>query len=110
MEQYADNRNAVFFIDPPYTAPGKSAGSRLYTHSVIDHDRLFQIAQNVAGDFVMTYDNEDGARELASKYGFDTEAVAMKNTHHAEMTELVIGRNLDWLRQQQPTTLELNGF
>jgi hypothetical protein len=22
----------------------------------------------------------------------------MKNTHHAEMTELVIGRNLDWMK------------
>jgi len=22
--------------------------------------------------------------------------IAMKNTHHAKMTELLIGRNLDW--------------
>jgi hypothetical protein len=26
------------------------------------------------------------------------ELVAMKNTHHAEMTELLIGRKLDWAR------------
>jgi len=25
--------------------------------------------------------------------------VPIKNTHHAEKTELLIGRNLDWLKQ-----------
>ncbi len=37
----ADN---VFFIDPPYTAGGKRAGSRLYLHSELDHQELFSIA------------------------------------------------------------------
>jgi DNA adenine methylase len=46
----------------------------------------------------MTYDDADGVRKLATIYGFDTEIVAMKNTHHAKMTELLIGRNLDWVR------------
>jgi DNA adenine methylase len=46
----------------------------------------------------MTYDDADGVRYLASKYGFDIELVAMKNTHHAKMTELLIGRNLNWAR------------
>ena len=27
----------------------------------------------------------------------ETKAVPMKNTHHAEMAELLIGRNLDWV-------------
>ena len=47
----------------------------------------------------MTYDNNAGIRDLAEKYHFDTQTVAMKNTHHARMTELLIGRNLDWLRR-----------
>jgi DNA adenine methylase len=46
----------------------------------------------------MTYDNAEALHTLAAHYGFDTELVAMKNTHHAEMTELLIGRNLDWAR------------
>jgi DNA adenine methylase len=102
MLQHAHNADAVFFIDPPYTAPGKSAGSRLYTHSQIDHECLFEIAQGLRGDFIMTYDNEPGAIELARRHNFDIEKVAMKNTHHAKMTELVIGRNLDWLRSNKP--------
>ena len=90
--------DTVFFIDPPYTAAGKKAGSRLYNYSEIDHEELFRIASAIAGDFLMTYDNIQKVIELAEKYGFDTQAVAMKNTHHAKMTELLIGRNLDWCR------------
>jgi hypothetical protein len=33
------------------------------------------------------------------KYGFDIERVVMKTTLHYEKYELVIGRNLDWLRE-----------
>ncbi|GIK41471.1 MAG: hypothetical protein BroJett011_53040 [Chloroflexota bacterium] len=50
------------------------------------------------GDFLMTYDNAVEVRALAQQHGFDFQVVPMKNTHHAEMTELLIGRNLDWLR------------
>ena len=87
----------AFFIDPPYTAGGKSAGSRLYTHSAIDHDRLFAACADLKGDFLMTYDNAPEVCEMARKYGFCTKPVAMKNTHHAEMKELLIGRDLSWL-------------
>lgn len=98
MRQHARQANAVFFIDPPYTAGGKRAGSRLYLHSELDHQELFDIADTVAGDFLMTYDDAPEVRVLAQKHGFDVQAVPMKNTHHAEMTELLIGRNLDWAR------------
>jgi len=92
----ADRTDAVFFIDPPYTAAGKKAGTRLYTHSKLDHEGLFSIADTLAGDFLMTYDNTEGVIALAQKHGFAVKAVPMKNTHHAQMTELLIGRNLDW--------------
>ncbi len=96
--QHADNSRSVFFIDPPYTASTKHAGSRLYLYSELNHAELFRIAGAVAGDFLMTYDNADELRALAADYQFDTELVAMKNSHHAEMTELLIGRNLNWAR------------
>jgi len=97
LESKKHEAGAAFFIDPPYTAGGKSAGSRLYTHSTIDHDRLFAACADLKGDFLMTYDNADEVSALARKYGFSTKPVAMKNTHHAEMKELLIGRNLSWL-------------
>ena len=37
-------------------------------------------------------------QELASEFGFETRAVAMKNTHHAEMNELLVGKHLSWCR------------
>lgn len=98
LSQNTHRGDAVFFIDPPYTAAGKKAGTRLYTHSELNHEALFRIASTLSGDFLMTYDNVKEVRELAHQFGFDTETVAMKNTHHAKLTELLIGRNLDWMR------------
>lgn len=97
LREHAADRAAVFFIDPPYTASTKRAGSRLYTHSVIDHEALFRVATSLKGDFLMTYDNADEVRHLARRHDLDTALVPMKNTHHAEMNELLIGRNLDWV-------------
>jgi DNA adenine methylase len=91
-EQKADN-DAVFFIDPPYTV----AARRLYTEWQIDHRRLFSAMQACKGDFLMTYDNTPEIKALASEFDFQSQPVAMKNTHHARMTELLIGRDLEWL-------------
>lgn len=101
MRTYARRQRAVFFIDPPYTAGGtngKRAGTRLYTHHELDHERLFVTAAKVAGDVLLTYDDAPDVRDLAERHGFNVEAVAMKNTHHAKMNELLIGRNLSWVR------------
>lgn len=92
--------DTVFFVDPPYTAAGKKAGRRLYTHNDLNHEALFAAATALAGDFLMTYDNNETIRSLATYFGLDTQAVAMKNTHHAKLTELLIGRDLSWLRQR----------
>ncbi|MBO1347818.1 MAG: DNA adenine methylase [Hormoscilla sp. GUM202] len=100
LRQNSHRSDAVFFIDPPYTAAGKKAGSRLYTHWELDHEELFRISSTLSGDFLMTYDNVKEVRQLADKFGLDTETVPMKNTHHAKMTELLIGRNLDWVRSR----------
>jgi len=89
-------RDVAFFIDPPYTL----AGRRLYTHSEIDHEELFSLAGKLAGDFLMTYDNAEEIRGLAARHGFDMRLVPMKSTHHAEMLELLIGRDLSWVPVQ----------
>jgi DNA adenine methylase len=53
--------------------------------------------EKVQGDFLMTYDNNSEIHRMAAQHGFDTKEIAMKNTHHAKMTELVIGRDLNWI-------------
>lgn len=98
MRQNIENRDALFFIDPPYTVAGKKAGTRLYKHAEVNHKELFELASQVKGDFLMTYDNAEGVKALAGEHHFDTHVIAMKNTHNTKMTELLIGRNLDWAR------------
>ncbi len=90
IEAYTQDPDAVFFIDPPYTAAGKKAGARLYTHYNLDHEYLFNLAANIQGDFLITYDNAEGVKEIAAHHNFKTDLVAMKNTHHSEMFELLI--------------------
>jgi DNA adenine methylase len=97
LRDYAAHNDTVFFIDPPYTAGGKKAGSRLYKYYDLDHEYLFKVCESLKGDFVMTYDMADEVKNLARKHGFEMKPIAMKNTHHAEMTELVIGRDLSWM-------------
>ncbi len=91
----ANRKDMAFFIDPPYTV----AGRRLYLHSQIDHERLFSDVATLRGEFLMTYDNAGPIRTLASRFRLDTHTIPMKNTHHRVMTELLVGRDLDWARK-----------
>jgi DNA adenine methylase len=97
IAKHLDDPDAVFFVDPPYTAGGKNAGSRLYGANDLDHSRLFDLCASARGDFLMTYDNSVDVELLAASRGLAARTVAMKNTHHAAMTELLIGRDLSWL-------------
>ena len=93
IRRYSDDENAAFFVDPPYTV----AARRLYPHWQVDHRSLFDLLASVKGDVLLTYDNTHEIASLASEFGFETQPVAMKNTHHAKMTELLIGKDLSWL-------------
>jgi DNA adenine methylase len=95
IEEHRADAEAVFYIDPPYTL----AARRLYTVWQIDHARLFAAMAECKGDFLMSYDNTSEIAQLARKHGFESRPVAMKNTHHAKMTELLIGRDLSWLQE-----------
>jgi DNA adenine methylase len=98
IKKYLHTPDIVFFIDPPYTASKKKAGARLYKYHQVDHERLFELMSKANGDFLMTYDDADEVRALARKYRFETRLVAMTNTHNTTMMELLIGRDLDWVR------------
>ena len=85
-------REAALFIDPPYTAAGKRAGSRLYAHHSLDHAALFEFVADCDADFLMTYDYNKETLNLARRHDFHIVQVSMKNTHHARVSELVITR------------------
>ena len=90
VQRYADDANAFFFVDPPYTAGGKKAGARLYTHNEIDHEGLFALMASVRGSVMLTYDDAPEVRSMAERHGFRIEPVPMKNTHHEVIRELLI--------------------
>lgn len=92
-ETNASRDDVVFFIDPPYM----KAGQRLYRYSDINHEALFNLAHRLQGNFLMTYDNDSEVQALSSRCKFETKLIAMKNTHHAKKTELIIGKDLTWL-------------
>jgi DNA adenine methylase len=95
IEEHKADAEAVFYIDPPYTL----AARRLYKIWQFDHARLFKAMAGCKGDFLMSYDNTAEIVALARKHGFESKPIAMKSTHHAKMTELLIGRNLSWLNE-----------
>lgn len=94
IDEHKADADAAYYIDPPYTL----AARRLYKVWLIDHSRLFAAMAGCRGDFLMSYDNTAEIAALARKHGFESRPIAMKNTHHAKMTELLIGKDLSWLK------------
>lgn len=92
LEQNRANKEAWFFIDPPYTLAGK----RLYTHYDIDHEMLFQYTAQLAGKFMLTYDDTPEIRGLADKYNLQYRTIPMKTTLHYEKNEIIIADNFSW--------------
>jgi DNA adenine methylase len=90
IRRFAKRKDAAFFIDPPYSLGTTKAGSRLYKHNVIDHERLFDRAASLRSPFVMTYDDDARVVELASERGFAIDRVPMRSTHHTLKNELII--------------------
>ena len=86
------DEDTAVFADPPYTAGGKKAGTRLYAHNELDHARLFALLNDSRVNFLMTYDCAPEIIDLVQRHGFKARQVLMKNTHHRRIPELVITR------------------
>jgi DNA adenine methylase len=94
IREHQADKDTCFYIDPPYTI----AARRLYVAWDVDHEKLFAELAKCKGNFLMSYDNTVEVMRMADKHGFDAKPVAMKNTHHAKMNELLIGRDLSWIQ------------
>ncbi len=90
IRETARKKEVAYFIDPPYTAPGKRAGRRLYNFSEINHEALFDVMSKVAGDFMMTYDDAESVVKMAEERNLRINRIPMKGTHHTQMNELLI--------------------
>lgn len=97
LAEYARREDSAVFIDPPYTAGGNRPGARLYLHHTLDHEALLNQATALQSPFLMTYNARPEIEQMAVHHGLQTQTVAMKNTHHAIQSELIISRDLDWI-------------
>jgi DNA adenine methylase len=92
LEKNISNKEAYFFIDPPYTIAGK----RLYTYFDIDHGNLFRLTSLLKGKYMLTYDDTPEIRQLADKYQLQYRTIPMKTTHHLQKNEIIISDNFNW--------------
>ncbi|PSQ79006.1 MAG: DNA methyltransferase [Bacteroidetes bacterium QH_8_67_23] len=93
-ERYLGRPDVALFIDPPYPR----AGGRLYEHSDVDHERVFSMAAASEGTVLLTYDDSDEVERLAAAHDLDQEYLVVSTTHHRNKKELLIGKDLSWLR------------
>ena len=93
MEQKKNDTDAFFFIDPPYTVAGK----RLYNHYDVDHRLIFELASQMKGHFLLTYDDTEEVRTLADYYELPYQSIPMQTTHLVKKEELLISDNFDWI-------------
>ena len=98
IEKYKHSSCNSFFIDPPYTISGKCAGKRLYKYHEVNHKLLFKLFHKSPSDFLFTYDVSEEIVKMAHMHEFQKALIPMKNTHHRKMEELIIGKDLSWLR------------
>jgi DNA adenine methylase len=101
ISRFASLADAAFFIDPPYTAGGKKAGKRLYAFNELDHARLFSLLAQVRGPALITYDDAPEPFALALRHHFAVDKVAMANTHHSTMLELLITKQPSLPQQRE---------
>jgi hypothetical protein len=88
--------NYSAYIDAPYPGLGKD----LYRKADVNHAELFGTLATWPGNWFATYNNDASIGALCHQYGFQYEQVKMRNAHHIQKTELIIGRNLDWLKNK----------
>jgi DNA adenine methylase len=92
IEQNLNSEDCFFFIDPPYTI----AGRRLYNHFEVDHRRIFELASQMSGHFLLTYDDTSEVRGWAEEFGLPYITIPMQTTHLVTKNELLISDSFEW--------------
>lgn len=98
MEQRLGEEDTFFFIDPPYTI----AGRRLYNYFEVDHHRIFELASQMRGHFLLTYDDTEEVRGWAEEFGLPYIKIPMQTTHLVTKEELLISDNFEWYGIKAP--------
>lgn len=98
LNRLSKTSGVVAFVDPPYYV----AAQRLYSCWKIDHGKLFSLLGDFEGDFLLAYDDAPQIRAWATEFGLEMVAVKMRTTNHRTKSELLLGKNLEWITQGVP--------
>ena len=96
LKKRKNDSKAFFFIDPPYTV----AGRRLYNLFNVDHRKIFELASQIKGHFLLTYDDAEEVRNWADEFNLPYRTIPMQTTHLVKKYELLISDNFDWLEEK----------
>ena len=96
LKKRKNDPKAFFFIDPPYTV----AGRRLYNLFDVDHRKIFELASQIKGHFLLTYDDAEEVRNWADEFNLPYRTIPMQTTHLVKKYELLISDNFDWLEEK----------
>lgn len=94
IKDYSEDRKNIFFIDPPYPISGR----RLYKHFDVSPEPVFELACSIVGDFLITYEDTPEIRQLVSEHSLQSRRVWLSTAHHRKKIELLISRDLSWLK------------
>jgi DNA adenine methylase len=93
LRRYLCSEEVAIFIDPPYP----KTGDRLYEHSAVDHEAIFELAVSASGHVLLTYDDSEEVKKLVRRLDMQSEELVVSTTHHTEKKELLIGKDLGWI-------------
>lgn len=97
LPEYADAPDTVFYLDPPYSLPGGPA-KRLYRCWRLNHTRLFSLIGRLRGDVLVSHQDHPTVRRLAQANGLQLAQIDISTTH-GRVPELLMARQLHWLKQ-----------
>ncbi len=100
LPSYARQPATAFYLDPPYSAEGTVA-QRQYHHWQLDHPRLIEVAANLSGEFLLSHQDAKLVRQLVRWYQLELAEVPMPRRGGDHVNELLISRDLRWLRRRQ---------
>lgn len=93
LKSKINENKTAHFVDPPYP----DAGSRLYDHSEVDHERLLRLVGSAYGPVMATYDTHDNVLEISKSIGLNVEPIITSTTHHKKKHEVLISKDFSWI-------------
>ena len=79
----------------------------IYTHYDVDHRYIFELASQMRGQFLLTYDDTQEIRNWAEEFGLAYMTIPMQTTHLVTKRELLISNDFEWYGVMSSTPMHI---